>query len=270
MIYAMARVRSLSRVGPLAALFFLAAGCGAPAAAPHPAPAGTNAEERAHWSYGGETGPAAWGRLSPEFALCETGTEQSPVNLANATPAELPDLGFAYQEVPREVVNTGHTLQVNYPAGSSMSVGGTTYQLLQFHFHTPAEHRLQGRELPMEIHFVHRGPQGDLAVVGVLVERGAANAAVQPLWSHLPARRGEERNISSVRIDPESLLPRDRQTYRYPGSLTTPPCTEGVKWFVFDEPIQMSAAQIEAVRSIIGTTNRPVQPLGNRRLLLDS
>lgn len=261
--------RSLSRFGPLVGLFFLGAGC-APSAAPHPAPAAAAAEERVHWSYGGETGPEAWGRLSPDFALCETGTEQSPVNLANATAAELPDLRFDYQEVPREVVNTGHTLQVNYPPGSTMTVGGATYQLLQFHFHTPAEHRLRGRELPMEVHFVHRGPGGNLAVVGVLVEPGAENRAVQPLWSHLPARAGEERNVSSVRIDPERLLPEDRQTYRYAGSLTTPPCTEGVRWFVFDEPIRMSPAQIEAVRSIIGTTNRPVQPLGGRTLLLDT
>lgn len=265
MMYAAICARSLSRPDRLVALIFLAAGC-APVAVPDPAPA---PEERAHWSYQGETGPAAWGRLRADFAVCETGTQQSPVNLANATRVDLPDLAFAYQGVAREVVNTGHTLQVNYPPGSSMMVGGTTYQLLQFHFHTPAEHRLQGRELPLAIHFVHRGPQGDLAVVGVLVESGAANSGVLPLWNHLPTRTGEERDISSVRIDLERLLPRNRQIYRYPGSLTTPPCTEGVKWFVLAEPVQMSEAQIQAVRSLIGTTNRPVQPLGDRRLLLD-
>lgn len=268
------RTRTLARLGLLAAPLFLAAGC----ATEEPAPevevaeteiAETAAEEPVHWTYSGERGPENWGALSPEFAVCETGTMQSPINLADATRTELPDPQFNYEPTPLEIVNKGHTLQVEYEPGSAITVGGTRYELLQFHFHTPSEHRLQGEEFPAELHLVHRGPGGELAVVGVLIERGNENAALEPVLNNLPETPGEEQQVASVRINAEDLLPADGQHYRYAGSLTTPPCTEGVKWFVLDEPIELSAEQIEALRSVISTSNRPVQPLGSRELRLD-
>lgn len=265
MMYAKTRARSLSRPGPLVALVLLAAGC-APAAVPDPAP---GAEERAHWSYGGETGPAAWGRLSPDFALCETGTMQSPINLADASTVPLPGPVFQYRAAPLEVANLGHTLQVNYAPGSTLVLGNDTYELVQFHFHTPAEHLLRGQHFPMAAHLVHRSAAGELAVVGVLIREAAENAAVRAVWNRLPTTEGQVHRDPSAALSAEALLPRDRTNYRYPGSLTTPPCTEGVKWIVMAEPIEMSRAQIAAVRNIIHTTNRPIQPIGSRRLLLD-
>lgn len=257
------RRRIFAHLGLLAAPLLLFTGC----TSMQPAPA-TGAEEP-HWTYSGVGGPEQWGTLSPEFAVCETGTTQSPIDLANATRTDLPDLRFDYRPAtPLRVVNLGHTVQVNYQPGSSITVNDTTYELLQFHFHTPAEHRLQGREFPAELHLVHRAPGGALAVVGVMIERGSPNAAAAPLWNHLPRTPGAEQQVASARIDAADLLPADRQRYQYPGSLTTPPCTEGVKWLVLAEPIEMSAEQIDALQSIIGTSNRPVQPLGNRELRL--
>ena len=270
----MSPIRAFTPLGLLAPLL-LAAGCAETEPAPEVEPAETRAaatatQEPVHWTYSGESGPEQWGTLSPEFAVCESGTNQSPVNLANATRTDLPDLQFNYEATPLAIGNKGHTVQVDYQPGSSIAVNDTTYELLQFHFHTPAEHRLQGKELPAELHLVHRGPGGELAVVGVLVERGDQNAAITPVWNHLPKAPGQEQQVASVRINAEDLLPSARQHYRYAGSLTTPPCTEGVKWFVLDEPIELSAEQIDALRSAIGTSNRPVQPLGNRELRLDT
>ncbi len=266
----MSCTRAFTPLGFLAPLVLLAAGCAESertpeAAAPETAVTAT-ATQPVQWTYSGEGAPDRWGTLDPEFAACETGTNQSPVDLANATRTDLPDLQFNYQPTPLDIENKGHTVQVDYQPGSSFAVNDTTYELLQFHFHTPAEHRLQGRELAAELHLVHRGPDGELAVVGVLIERGDQNAAITPLWNHLPKAPGEEQQIASVRINAEDLLPSARQHYRYAGSLTTPPCTEGVKWFVLDDPIELSAEQIDALHSVIGTSNRPVQPLGNREL----
>ncbi len=258
---------------PFLVLFLLGA-CTTPDRSPEAgqvdsAPAGET-EGEVHWGYAGEVGPEAWGRLSPEFAICDAGTRQSPIDLAEPVREELPDPVFDYQPSPLRIVNNRHTLQVEYAPGSTVTLGDTTYQLLQFHFHTPSEHRLEGGELPMELHLVHRGPAGGLAVVGVMVEAGTENSAFAPMWNHLPTAAGAENNVPSVTVDAERLLPEARSSYRYPGSLTTPPCTEGVRWIVLSEPIEMSAAQIEAMRSILTTSNRPVQPLGNRTLQLDS
>lgn len=239
---------------------FLLAGCAT-------APAEDHVEgQPAHWGYEGAGAPERWGSLDPAFAVCETGTRQSPIDLVNATRADLPDLSFDYDAAPLHIENKGHTVQVNYPAGSTIDVGGTRYELLQFHFHTPAEHRIAGRELPAELHLVHRSASGELAVVGVMIERGAHNTALAGVWQHLPRNTGEEHHMPSVRVDAGQLLPASRERYSYPGSLTTPPCSEGVRWMVLQQPIQMSDSQIQALHSIIRTSNRPVQPLGARDL----
>jgi carbonic anhydrase len=253
--------------------FLWLAGCEAEESAPvveTAEVAETGEVEHAPWSYTGTTGPARWGSLNPEFAACDAGTTQSPINLADATGTDLPDLAFQYQPTPLEITNKVHTLQVDYAPGSTLTVEDTTYRLLQFHFHTPSEHRLGGEELPMELHLVHQGPDGGLAVVGVMIRSGAELEAVRPVWEHLPTTPNQEKQVASVTVNAADLLPTGRSYYRYPGSLTTPPCTEGVKWFVLSEPIRMSDAQIQAMRSIVSTSNRPVQPLGNRQLLLES
>lgn len=251
--------------GSWVATMVVLAGCATAAPPSHDA-----GDRHDPWGYGGDTGPERWGGLHADFALCGTGTMQSPVDLANPTRADLPDLQFDYRPTPLRSVNKGHTLQVEYQPGSTLVVGSTRYELLQFHFHTPAEHRLRGMEFPAELHLVHRGPDGGLAVVGVLIQRGDRNEALHPLWSNLPGRVGQERHVPSMSIDAGALLPASREHYRYPGSLTTPPCTEGVQWHVLQEPIQMSAEQIASLDAAIGTSNRPVQPLGSRELRLGS
>lgn len=226
-------------------------------------------QQSPEWGYEGAGAPENWGKLNTDYAACETGTSQSPINLTSANQTDLPDPVFNYQSAPQALENLGHTLQVNYEPGSTMTVGDTEYQLAQFHFHTPSEHRLEGQEFPAEVHFVHRGPNGDLAVVGVLIEEGSAIAALSDLWQQLPEAKGEARQLTSTPVNAQSLLPKDAEHFLYSGSLTTPPCTEGVTWMVMNDPVQMSREQISRLRSIIGTSNRPVQPLGERDLRID-
>lgn len=227
------------------------------------------AQEAPEWAYEGPRSPERWGKLSADFAACDTGTTQSPINLAGATPSDLPDPQFNYRPTPAVIENKGHTLQVDYAPGSGMMVGDARYQLVQFHFHTPSEHRLGGKEYPAAVHLVHRGPNDELAVVGVVVQEGAENAELSGLWKQLPQAKGEKRDATPAQINAERLVPKDAKHFLYNGSLTTPPCTEGVTWMVMDKPIEMSASQLEALRSTIGKTNRPLQPLGDRELRVD-
>jgi carbonic anhydrase len=242
----------------LPALLFTG-GCATPGVQPAPA-------VHAHWSYEGEEGPSHWASLSPEFAVCGSGREQSPVDLALA-PAE-PGSAYRPAYAPGHPVlrNNGHTVQVDVPAGSAIDIGGETYALLQYHFHAPSEHTVGGVRLPMELHLVHRGSRG-LAVIGVLIREGAQNPAYAPLLDALPARAGEERQIAAEHRT-ETLLPAhegpDWRVYRYPGSLTTPPCSEGVDWHVLAEPVELSGAQIEQFRRVFDANSRPVQPLRSR------
>lgn len=222
------------------------------------------------WGYNAENGPSVWGRISPEYILCSEGRRQSPIDLADASPKRSPRVIFDYRSSPLTVVNNGRTVQVSYEEGSSIEVEGARYGLLQFHFHSPSEHTLSGETLDMEMHLVHRNASsGELAVVGALVRRGSENAAFAPVWENMPAEAGEPRRVNGVSINAEDMLPSERLFYRYDGSLTTPPCSEGVKWFVLTTPIEMSAAQIEMFRSVINGNNRPVQPLNERELCVD-
>ena len=222
------------------------------------------------WGYEADNGPAVWAQLSEDYRLCAEGRRQSPIDLADASPKRSPSVTFNYISSPLTVVNNGHTVQVNYSEGSSMEIEGARYELLQFHFHSPSEHTLSGESLDIEMHLVHRNASsGELAVVGALVRRGSENAAFAPVWENIPAEAGEPRRIDGASINAEDLLPSERLFYRYDGSLTTPPCSEGVKWFVLTTPIEMSAAQIETFRSVINGNNRPVQPLNERELCVD-
>lgn len=216
-----------------------------------------------HWSYEGEAGPAHWGDLAPEFHLCKDGKQQSGIDIPGVSGADdLAHIRFDYKTVPLKIVNNGHTIQVNYAAGSKAMIDGDNYQLLQFHFHTPSEHNKKGASFPMEVHLVHRNAAGQLAVVGVLMKEGHHNDFIQKIWDRMPAHEGEvdvHADINAAR-----LLPRERDFFRYAGSLTTPPCSEGVKWSVMAQPIEVSAAQIAQFRAIFPLNARPVQPLNGR------
>lgn len=225
---------------------------------------------KAHWSYTGDSGPAHWGDLSPAYILAKTGKRQSPIKIVNASMRILPDIVFDYNSTSINILNNGHTIEVVYDTGSSILVDGTKYELAQFHFHSPSEHTIEGRHADIEMHLVHKDSQGNLAVVGVMIDSGKHNDAFEPFWSLLPETEGPAWWIIDVSVNADTLLPRERGYYRYDGSLTTPPCSEGVKWFVLREHVELSAEQVQTFRSIIKDNNRPVQPLNGREVVSKS
>ena len=224
-----------------------------------------------HWGYEGETGPDNWGSLSPDYALCADGTAQSPIDIRNASELDLVDIRFDYGETPNSVTNTGHGIQVEVEGDSHVVYNGIRYNLLQFHFHAPSEHTIDGQAAAMEIHFVHHDPNsGTLAVVGILLQEGDGhNAAYAPVFDNLPAESGQTLSTEDS-LALGGLLPQSRTFYTYQGSLTTPPCSEIVRWLLLDTPVALSAAQIAAYTAIYANNARPVQPLGARDLLRDS
>lgn len=221
-----------------------------------------------HFEYEGEDGPEEWAELSDHYETCGRGQEQSPIDLANATMTDLANISFDYGETAVNIINNGHTIQVNVSSGSHIVINGETYNLAQFHFHAPGEHTVAGRSYPLEMHLVHRAANKALAVVGVFIAEGAENGAFAPVWEHLPA---EETGLTATgaTVNVAALLPANQLFYRYNGSLTTPPCSEGVLWSVMSTPIEMSAEQIAAFTDIIEGNNRPVQPIAEGVLQLD-
>jgi carbonic anhydrase len=225
------------------------------------------AAEECSFSYEGATGPEHWWEICPPSNFtCVAGTRQSPIDLPAAPRGDLPKLSFHYEPTPLEVENNGNTIEVEVEPGSFLRLSQERFELVQFHFHTPSEHRLHGQEFPMELHFVHRNALGELAVVGVFLREGAANPLIQQIWDAVAA---EEEAEHAVEIDPEDLLPAGRNYFRYAGSLTTPPCTEGVRWHVLESPVDVSAEQIDEFRSIFPVNARPLQPLNDRPVLTE-
>ena len=218
------------------------------------------------WGYEPHNGPEVWGSLDAAFIACASGDEQSPINLTAGQTAELAPIEFDYRRTRFAIENTGHTIQVNPNPGSGIVLNGVRSALLQFHFHHPSEHTFDGGRLALEMHLVHRSDLGSVTVVGVLFKEGEANEVLAPVWKHLPPEQSESHMVPG-KLDLASLLPAVRTTWRYRGSLTTPPCTEGVAWIVLTEPLAMSKAQIAAFGAIHPQNVRPVQPLGNRVLL---
>jgi carbonic anhydrase len=217
-----------------------------------------------HWNYEkGHEGPKHWAELDPGFETCGSGQAQSPIDIRQTVKADLPALQFTYGSAAPTLVNNGHTIQVNLPPGQMLKVGEHTYQLLQFHFHTPSEELLQGHQAAMEAHFVHKDENGQLGVIGVLLQPGAANRGFASIFQHLP-RTGETVTVEGLQLDLASLLPKDKSYYRYAGSLTTPPCSENVAWMVLKQPVTVSAQQIKAFRQLYPINARPVQPLNGR------
>ncbi|WP_374652423.1 carbonic anhydrase [Dongia sp.] len=221
-----------------------------------------------HWTYEGEGGPEHWGELSPDFKVCELGFEQTPIDLTRAVSAQLTGVIPQFQPMPLKILNNGHTVQVNCQPGSRSLIDGKSFELLQFHFHHPSEHLLSGQSFDLELHFVHRSAEGQLAVLGVFIRAGAENAALVPVWAAMPKEAAEEADAGTT-IALDGLLPVGRGFFRYQGSLTTPPCSEGVLWTVFKDPIEASTAQIGQFAALFPNNARPVQSL-HRRFLLDS
>lgn len=218
----------------------------------------------AHWSYTGKDGAANWHRLSKDYATCATGKRQSPIDIRDWVRVELAGLKFSYRPSPLRIVNNGHTIQVKYAPGSTITVGEKTYELKQFHFHHPAEERVNGRAFDMVAHLVHQSKEGDLAVVAVLLMAGDENPFLKTLWNHLPLDVGLEESLSSVQINVDDLLPKFQGYYTFMGSLTTPPCTEGVRWIVMRTPVQMSRTQIKVFGRLYEMNARPVQSTNGR------
>lgn len=226
------------------------------------------AEHKAtHWTYEGEAGPEQWGSLSPDFKVCDLGLQQSPIDLVDATRAEISPIAISWSNGQFAVLNNGHTIQVNCKSSGSIAIEGHDFDLLQFHFHHPSEHKLNDQSFDLECHFVHKSAQNGLAVLGVFFRPGADNAALQPVFDAMPAETGQE--VPLAGLDLNSLLPQTRSYFRYKGSLTTPPCGEIVTWTVFKDPIEASHEQIAKFAGMFPMNARPVQNL-NRRFLLES
>ncbi|QJB70677.1 carbonic anhydrase family protein [Parasphingorhabdus halotolerans] len=212
----------------------------------------------------GKNGPEQWGQLSDKYAVCESGDMQSPIDLAGANAKGNVALDINYSAGPLTVSNKGLTVQADFAAGSSMTSGGTTFNLIQIHFHTPSEHAISGKRFPLTGHFVHATEGGKLGVLGVMFEEGAANAELAKILAAAPATKSEPATVAGTMIDPNGMLPADKAVYRYMGSLTTPPCSEGVNWHVLRDPITASKSQIAAFEKLMGNNARPVRALNNR------
>ncbi len=223
-----------------------------------------NSGARPAWSYEGSNGPAHWGELSPEYSACNAGKQQSPIDIRQTEAGRLPPLRFDYKAAPLKLINNGHTVQVNFPAGNWLTVGDARYELKQLHFHRPSEERIDGRGSEMVVHLVHANDKGETAVIAILLRRGLSNATIQKIWDATPNSAGQEREVTGVQIDPSELLPPIRAYYTYRGSLTTPPCTEGVTWFVLEAQGSVSVEQSKAFGKIFPANARPVQALDGR------
>jgi carbonic anhydrase len=233
---------------------------------------GPRAQWKTRWSYEGASGPEHWGDLDPDYSACKVGKEQSPIDIRKAKKVELPAIRFEYKSGPLKIINNGYTaVRVNYAPGNGnlLFVGDQRYELTQFHFHHPSEESIRGKPYDMVAHLMHESSDGKVAGVAVLLKAGRANAIIQQLWEHMPKTPGKEELIAGAEVNPTGLLPRDTSYYTYTGSLTAPPCTEGVTWFVLRTPMDISAGQVGEFAALYPHDVRPVQPL-NQRIVKES
>jgi carbonic anhydrase len=234
-----------------------------------------SAARPAHWGYEGEHGPTKWGTLDLAYAACDKGKAQSPVDITKAGTGtgnpwklnyESSSLRIAHHEHVTELVDNGHTIQITVEEGSTLTTSRDTYQLKQFHFHTPSEHTVDGKSFAMEVHFVHQSPERNFAVVSLLFAEGATNANLAKLIANFPKAKGESAYLPEVKLDLALHLPTNNASYSYMGSFTTPPCTENVEWLVFRDPVMASREQLDAFAARLKPNNRPVQPLNGRTI----
>lgn len=221
-----------------------------------------------HWGYTGHNTPEKWGVMSEKFKECGMGLNQSPINITHSLRANLPPLAPDYTHDSKNIVDNGHTIQVNMEPGNTLTVDGITFELKQFHFHSPSENHIDGKSYPLEAHFVHLDKDGNIAVIAVMFEEGAENLELAKVWKNMPQKDGESKTLKLVNIA-KALLPKDKHYYRFNGSLTTPPCTEGVRWFVLKQPMTVSKEQIKKFHddTMHHNNNRPIQPLDARMIV---
>ncbi|WP_281557876.1 carbonic anhydrase [Thalassomonas sp. RHCl1] len=220
-----------------------------------------------HWEYKGKHGAEHWGDLTSDFSTCKNGVNQSPIDISSTIDAMLPELDINYGASKVSLVNNGHTIQANIAGKNTFKNDAGQFDLKQFHFHSPSENTINGKSYPLEMHFVHADPSGNLAVIGVMFEQGNENQALSGLWQKMPAEKNTPVPLAA-RFESTELLPKNKDYFRFNGSLTTPPCSEGVRWFVMQEPLQASDKQIEKFRKMMpGDTNRPLQSVNARVVL---
>jgi carbonic anhydrase len=228
-------------------------------------------QTNSHWSYEGENGPSFWGDLDTEFAVCKEGVNQSPINIfteAAKSSNKNQNINLNYKPTTLTLVNNGHTIQATpNQLNNELNIGGTQYILQHFHFHAKSEHQLDGEHYPVELHLVHKSAEGKLAVLGVMVNEGNELNSLSTIWDELPQTSSNEISTEH-KISIDKLVPENKSRYEYSGSLTTPPCTEGVYWIIFQEPIEMSKVQINLFTNLFPTNNRPVQSTGGREILI--
>jgi carbonic anhydrase len=227
--------------------------------------ASAEAHRHIHWSYEGEGAPENWSKIDPNNNVCAIGQRQSPIDIREGIKVDLEPVKFDYRPSTFRIVDNGHTVQVNV-GDSRITLTGKTYELVQFHFHRPSEEKVNGRRFDMVAHMVHKADDGALAVVAVLLERGQENPFIQTLWNNLPLEKNAPVSPPLLSIDPLALLPAARDDYTYMGSLTTPPCTEGVLWLVMKQPVQVSSDQIGIFSRLYPNNVRPIQPSANRMI----
>jgi len=223
-------------------------------------------EAKPHWSYKGPEGPAEWGKLDPAYAACSTGKTQSPIDIKGAKPADLPALKMDYSSVPLNIIDNGHTIQVNYAPGSTLTVGDHVYTLKQFHFHHPSEEHVNGKKFELVAHLVHADANGNLAVVAILFNKGTPSYLLDTIWKNIPSEKEKAVDVPGVAVNVKDLLPSDLRYYTYTGSLTTPPCSEGVTWFVLKTPDTLSEDELAAFAKHYPMNARPIQPTNGREI----
>ncbi len=227
-------------------------------------------EAHAAWSYSGAKGPKHWASLDTAYKLCSDSNNQSPINIDSAKLVDAENIEFHYEPSKINIVNNGHTIEVEYEPGSYVTLVGVRYDLVQFHFHMPGEHKTKGKLRDGELHLVHKSADGHILVIGVILYHTQTdNAAFASVWENIPKKPGEMQHLNA-QTNASLFLPASRATYRYDGSLTTPPCTEGVLWNVMVDSVAMSQGQMLDFMHIVGDNYRPVQPLGGRPLLKDA
>ncbi|OTQ30842.1 carbonic anhydrase [Gilliamella apicola] len=225
-------------------------------------------EHTSHWGYEGQEKPENWGKLSPEYSTCENGKNQSPINIDHVLKTQHENLTFSFETGKQEIVNNGHTIQVNVTGNNQLILDEQIFTLQQFHFHTPSENTIKGKHYPMEAHFVYKNKAGELTVVALMFNSGEANFEIEKAWQQMPTEVNNK-TILNKTVDINTLFPKKLDYYRFSGSLTTPPCTEGVRWIVLEQATTASDEQIQKFHSIMHhDNNRPVQPL-NGRVIVD-
>lgn len=219
------------------------------------------------WSYEGDNGPQVWGQLDMSFSLCEAGKNQSPIDITDLIDAQLEDIELNYKSTPHEIVNNGHTIQANFKSDDHLIVDGQSFELKQIHFHSPSENTINGKSFPLEAHLVHADMDGNLAVVGVMFEKGKKNPWIEQLWAEIPQNEHEHQALKAP-LAINEILPDNKDYYRFNGSLTTPPCSEGVRWLVMKNALQISTNQVKSFSSLFPhDTNRPLQARNARPVL---